>query len=91
LVLIDQNQIVGDVSRNSRRAQRIALEFAQFIEPRRRPLTAAAAQATALLNRTNLHKALTNYAIQHAGTDAELDSDLEAGATDHLLQQNSER
>jgi hypothetical protein len=41
------------------------------------------------LNRTNLHQALTNYAIQHAGTDADLDSDLEAAATDHLLQQNS--
>jgi hypothetical protein len=43
------------------------------------------------LNRTNLHQALTNYAIQHAGTDADLDSDLEAAATDHLLQQNSEQ
>ena len=40
------------------------------------------------LNRTNLHQALTNYAIQHAGTDADLDSDLEAAATDHLIQQN---
>ncbi|MEK6280774.1 MAG: hypothetical protein AABN95_10510 [Acidobacteriota bacterium] len=40
------------------------------------------------LNRTNLHQALTNYAIQHAGTDADLDSDLEAAATDHLLQQD---
>jgi hypothetical protein len=40
------------------------------------------------LTRINLHQALTNYAIQHAGTDADLDSDLENAATDHLLQQN---
>jgi hypothetical protein len=38
-----------------------------------------------------LHQALTNYAIQHAGTDADMDSDLEAAATDHLLQQDSEK
>ncbi len=43
------------------------------------------------LNRINLHQALTNYAVQYAGTDADLDSDLEAAATDHLLQQNSEQ
>ncbi len=40
------------------------------------------------LNRTSLHQAFITYAIQHAGTDADLDSDLEAAATDHLLQQN---
>ena len=40
------------------------------------------------LNRTNLHQALTNYATQHAGTDADLDSDLETAATDYLLRQN---
>jgi len=38
------------------------------------------------LNRMSLHDALTNYATQHAGTDADLDPDLEAAATDHLLQ-----
>ena len=38
----------------------------------------------------NLDKALTDYAIQHSGTDADIDPDLEAAATDHLLQQNSE-
>lgn len=43
------------------------------------------------LNRTSLHQALTNYAIQHAGTDADLDFDPEAAATDHLLQQDSEQ
>jgi hypothetical protein len=43
------------------------------------------------LNRISLHQALANYATQHAGTDADLDSDLEAAATDHLLQQNSDQ
>jgi hypothetical protein len=41
------------------------------------------------LNRTSLPQALTNYALQHARTDADLDSDLEAAASDHLLQQDS--
>lgn len=49
------------------------------------------ARRNGILNRKSLHQALTNYAIQHAGTDADLDSDLEAAATDHLLQQNSEQ
>ncbi|HBB98762.1 MAG TPA: toxin-antitoxin system, antitoxin component, Xre family protein [Blastocatellia bacterium] len=43
-----------------------------------------------ILDRKSLHQALTNYAVQHAGTDADLDSDLETAATDHL-QQNSEQ
>ncbi len=42
------------------------------------------------LNRISLHQALTNYAIQYAGTDADFDPDLEAAASDHLLQQDSE-
>jgi hypothetical protein len=43
------------------------------------------------LNRLDLHQALTNYAVQHAGTNADLDSDLEAAGIDHLLQQDSEQ
>jgi hypothetical protein len=43
------------------------------------------------LNRINLHQALTNYATQHAGTNADLDPNLEAAASDHLLQQDSEQ
>lgn len=43
------------------------------------------------LNRASLHQALTDYAIQHAGTDADIDPDLEAAATDHLFQQDSEQ
>ena len=42
------------------------------------------------LNRMSLHQELTDYANQHAGTDADVDPDLEAAATDHLLQQDSE-
>ncbi len=49
------------------------------------------ARRGAVINRQSLHQALANYAIQHAGTNADLDSDLEAAATDHLLQQNSEQ
>ena len=41
--------------------------------------------------RVNLHEALSDYAIQHAGTIADLDPALEAAATNHLLQQNSEQ
>jgi hypothetical protein len=48
------------------------------------------ARRKAILDRKSLHQALTNYAVQYAGTEADLDSDLEAAATDHLLQQNSE-
>jgi hypothetical protein len=43
------------------------------------------------LNRTSLYQALANYAIEHAGTDADLDPALETAANDHLLQQNSEQ
>src|SRR6267143_1543239 len=42
-------------------------------------------------NRENLHRALTDYATQHAGTDADLDPELEAAATDHLLEQATEQ
>lgn len=42
------------------------------------------------LNRMSLHQALTDYANQHAGTDADVDPDLKAAETDHLLQQDSE-
>lgn len=37
------------------------------------------------LDRTALHRALSDYAIQHAGTATDLDPDLEAAAIDHLL------
>ena len=37
-------------------------------------------------DRATLHQALSNYANQHAGTNADLDPDLEAAAIDQLLQ-----
>jgi hypothetical protein len=40
-------------------------------------------------SRANLHQALSNYAIEHAGTIADLDPALEDAATNHLLQQDS--
>jgi hypothetical protein len=43
------------------------------------------------VNRTNLHLELANYAIQHAGTNADLDTDLEAAASDYLTYQDSEQ
>jgi hypothetical protein len=33
------------------------------------------------LNRTSLHQALANYAIQHAGTEADLDPGLQTSST----------
>jgi hypothetical protein len=42
-------------------------------------------------NRENLHQTLTDYAIQHAGMDADLDPEVEAAATDHLLEQATEQ
>jgi hypothetical protein len=39
-------------------------------------------------NRTSLHQALTHYASQHAGTNADMDPDLEAAANDYLVQQD---
>lgn len=37
----------------------------------------------------SLHQALTDYAIKHAGTDDDLDPDLEAASVEHLLQETS--
>jgi hypothetical protein len=38
------------------------------------------------LDRAALHQALSDYAKQHAGTNADLDPDLEAAAADQFLQ-----
>ena len=37
----------------------------------------------------NLHQALTEYASRHVGTTVDLDPELEAAATEHLLQEDS--
>jgi len=42
-------------------------------------------------NRMNLHQAITNYAIKHAGTEADIDPDLDFAATAHLFEQDSEK
>jgi hypothetical protein len=44
-----------------------------------------------IVDRKSLHQALADYASQHAGTDADLDPDLEAAGIDHLLQQDSQK
>jgi len=41
---------------------------------------------TQSLDRSALHEALSDYANQHAGTNADLDPDLEAAAVEQLLQ-----
>ena len=38
------------------------------------------------LDRTALDEAITEYALQNAGTNADLDPDLEAAAVEHLLE-----
>ena len=43
------------------------------------------------LNRGDLHQALSDYAIQHAGTEADLDVDLEAASVEHLVQETSQQ
>lgn len=43
------------------------------------------ARREGILDRKSLHQSLANYAIQHAGTDADLDPYLEAAAIDHLV------
>jgi hypothetical protein len=42
-------------------------------------------------NRMDIHQALSDYAIRHAGTPTDIDPDLEATATDRLLQQATEQ
>ena len=49
------------------------------------------ARRQGILDRQSLHQALADYAVQHAGTDADLDPALEAAATDHLRDQTSEQ
>ena len=38
------------------------------------------------LDREAINQALTEYALQHGGTDADLDPDLEAAGIEHLLE-----
>jgi hypothetical protein len=43
------------------------------------------ARREGILDQKTLHHALSNYAIEHAGTEADLDRDFEAAAIDHLI------
>lgn len=56
-------------------------QVAEFVE--------SLAQQERNSSRVNLHQALSDYAIEHAGTMADLDPELEDAATNHLLQQDS--
>jgi hypothetical protein len=58
-------------------------EVAEFVD--------SLAQRERNANRGSLHQALSDYAIEHAGTIADLDLALEDAATNHLLQQDSQR
>jgi hypothetical protein len=58
-------------------------KVAEFVE--------SLAQRERNLSRGNLHQVLSDYAIEHAGTIADLDSALEDAATNHLLQKDSGR
>ena len=64
------------------------LRSAALPQPGKASTSLSLARRDSVLDRKSLHQALADYAIQHAGTDDDLDSDLEAAATDRLLQQN---
>jgi len=42
------------------------------------------------LNRSDVNQALLDYAIQRAGTEADLDPALEGASVEHLLQETSQ-
>jgi hypothetical protein len=47
------------------------------------------AQRDSIVDETRLHQALAEYASQHAGSAADLDTDLEAASIDHLLREGA--
>jgi hypothetical protein len=49
------------------------------------------AQGEHNLGRTTRHRLLTAYAQQHAGTEDDLDADLEVATVEYLLQQTSQQ
>ena len=76
--LMEQQELIDRIKKLPQ--DRIA-EVAEFVD--------SLAQRERNLNRANLHQALSDYAIEHAGTIADLDPALEAATTNHLLQQDS--
>jgi hypothetical protein len=47
------------------------------------------ARRDAIVDQTKLHQALAEYASQHAGSAADLDTNLEAASIEHLLQEGA--
>ena len=78
--LMEQQELIDRIKKLPQ--DRIA-EVAEFVE--------SLAQRERNLSRANLHQALSDYAVEHAGTIADLDPALEAATTNHLLQQDSEQ
>lgn len=78
--LMEQQELIDRIKKLPQ--DRIA-EVAEFVD--------SLAQRERNLSRANLHQALSDYAIEHAGTIADLDPALEAATTNHLLQQDSEQ
>lgn len=76
--LMEQQELIDRIKKLPQ--DRIA-EVAEFVD--------SLAQRERNLSRANLHQALSDYAIEHAGTIADLDPALEAATTNHLLQQDS--
>ncbi|HMG73748.1 MAG TPA: DUF2281 domain-containing protein [Pyrinomonadaceae bacterium] len=77
---MEQQELIEKIKRLPQDRVAEVEDFVESLERRERSL-----------NRLDLHQALSNYAIQHAGTAVDLDSDLEAATIDHLLQQDSEQ
>ncbi|MGH9968566.1 MAG: hypothetical protein ACREBG_12160 [Pyrinomonadaceae bacterium] len=77
---MEQQELIDRIKRL--RQDRVA-EVAEFVE--------SLAQRERNFSRASLHQALSNYAIEHAGTITDLDPALETAATDHLLKQDLER
>ena len=76
--LMEQQELIDRIKKLPQ--DRIA-EVAEFVD--------SLAQRERNLSRANLHQALSDYAIEHAGTIADLDPALEAATTNHLLPQDS--
>ena len=78
ILLMERQELIDRIRKLPQ--DRVA-EVAEFIE--------SLAQRERNASRANLHQALSDYAIEHAGTIVDLDPALEDAATNHLLQQDS--
>jgi uncharacterized protein DUF2281 len=73
---VEQQELIDRIKQLPQ--DRIA-EVAEFVE--------SLTQRERNLSRASLHQALSDYALEHAGTIADLDPTLEDAATNHLLLQ----